>query len=263
VIETDEFKQALDFMRRVYAAGLFYPNSFTQTSQDAKDNFAAGKYGAYMDTITGLGDMTTKLYQFHPTGMLSVMTPFGANGGQGNHWMGTGFNAGAGIPSSTGSDENRLKEMLRILDYLAAPPFSIEYDFLSVGINNWDNKPGADGAKILTPTGSNELGNLANQANANLIYYYPPLSVLGNPNLAVQTQGYTHNLLKIGIQNPTLGLFSQTAVTKGGVLISLINDRVARIVDGTYPLSAVSDLISSWKSQGGAQIAKDYANQLK
>ncbi|HZR41271.1 MAG TPA: extracellular solute-binding protein [Ktedonobacteraceae bacterium] len=258
-IETDEFKQGLDFIRKVYAAGLFYPNSFTQSSQDVKDNFTAGKYGAYMDTVTGMPDQTRKLLQLHPTAKLGVMTPFGANGGQGNHWMGLGFNAACGIPSSTGSNEDRLKEMLRVLDYMAAPAFSIESNFLGFGIDGWDNTT-TNGVQALTANGRNEIPGLANQANGNLVYYQP--SITANPHLAQDQQTVTSNLLKIAIQNPTLGLSSQTAVKQNGVLASLVNDRISRIIKGTDPLSAVSDLISSWKAQGGAQIAKEYAAQL-
>lgn len=259
-IETDEFKQALDLMRRVFSAGLFYPNSTTQSGQDLKDNFSAGKYGAYMDTVTGMPDQTTKLHQVHPNAVLSIMTPFGANGGQANHWMGPGFNATCGIPSSTGNDENKLKEMLRILDYLAAPPFSTEANFGAYGIPGWDSNPGPNNTTVQTTTGQNEIGNLANQANANLIYFYPQVTT--NPNLAIENQTFTRNLLKIGVQNPTLGLYSATAIKQNSVLASLVNDRILRIIKGTDPLSAVADLVSSWKSQGGAQIAQEYAQQL-
>jgi putative aldouronate transport system substrate-binding protein len=261
LIETDEFKQALDFIHRLYAAGYFYANSFTQNGQENKDNFSAGKYGAYVDTITGAPDQTDKLLQIHKDAKLSVMTPFNADSSHtANHWMGTGFNSAAAIPTSTGSDENRLKEMLRILNYLASPPFSVEGIFLANGIDGWDNQPGSNGARAVTATGKNEIGNLANQANANLIYYYP--SVTANPNLAVELQGFTRNLLKIGIQNPTLGLYSQTATTKSAVLASLVNDRIVRIAKGTDSISAVSDLVSSWKSQGGTAIAKEYESAL-
>ena len=259
-IETDEFKQALDFMRQVYAAGFFYTNSLTQSGQEEKDNFSAGKYGAYMDTVTGMPDQTTKLLQINPKAKLAIMTPFPANGGQANHWMGSGFNAACGIPSSTGSDENKLKEMLRILDYMAAPTFSIEGDFLANGIAGWDYKLGANGAKVVTSNGTNEIPGLANQANANLIYYYP--WVTANPNLAVENQTFTRNLLKIAVQNPTLGLLSQTAIKQSSVLASLINDRMIRIIKGTDPVSMVSDLISSWRAQGGTQMAKEYAEAL-
>ncbi len=259
-IETDEFKQAMAFIRRIYAAGLFYPNSLTQSGQDNKDGFSAGKFGAYMDTITGTPDQTRKLKTIHPDAVLSVMTPFGANGGAANHWMGPGFNAAAGIPSSTGSNENRLKEMLRILDYFAAPTFSIEANFLLYGIDGWDNTPGPNGTRVPTTTGMNEIPGLANQANGAITYYYP--SVPANPHLALDNQTFTRNLLAIGVRNPVLGLYSPTAVKQSGVLQSLIDDRVVRIMKGTDPLSAVNDLISSWRAQGGTLIAKEYAAAL-
>jgi putative aldouronate transport system substrate-binding protein len=259
-IETDEFKQAIDFARRVYSAGLFHPNSFSQTSQDAKNGFDAGKFGAYMDTITGMPDRTKHLLQIHPSASLGVMTPFGANGGQATHWMGLGFNATCGIPASTGSDENRLKEMLRILDYLAAPAFSIENDFISNGISGWDYTPGPNGTKVLTTNGNNEIPGLANQANANLVYYQPSVTV--NPHLALDQQTATRNLLKNAVQDPTLGLYSATGAKQSGVLATLVTDRVTRLIKGSDPLSAISNLISDWKSQGGTQTAKEYASAM-
>jgi putative aldouronate transport system substrate-binding protein len=254
-IQTDEFKQAVSFMRQMFAAGLFYPSSLTQSGQDLKDNFSAGKYGAYMDTITGLPDQTIKLLQVHPNAQLSVLTPFPANGSQANHWMGTGYNAGAGIPSAVGGDENRVKELLRILDYIAAPYFSIEFNYLYLGVDSWDNTTNTNGLKIVTPRGQNEIGDLANIANPSFAYYTP--QVTANPQLPVQEQEFTRNLLKISVQNPTLGLFSPTQAKQGAVLQALVSDRVLRIVRGTDPLSAISSLISDWQSQGGAQIAKE------
>jgi len=75
----------------------------------------------------------------------------------------------------------------------------------------------------------------------------------------LQEQEFTRNLLKIGVKNPTLGLFSPTQAKQGAVLQSLVSDRVLRIVKGTDPLSAISNLISDWQSQGGTQISKEFA----
>jgi putative aldouronate transport system substrate-binding protein len=103
------------------------------------------------------------------------------------------------------------------------------------------------------------MGNLGNIANAPFAYYTPQVTT--NPQLPIQEQEFTRNLLKIGVQNPTLGLFSPTQAKQGAVLQSLVSDRVLRIVKGTDPLSAISNLISDWQSQGGTQIAKEFADQ--
>jgi putative aldouronate transport system substrate-binding protein len=260
LIETDEFKQGLSFLNQMYKAGLIYPNAFAQTGQDMKDGFSAGKYGAYMDTITGVPSQTINLNKVYPDAKLSVLTPFGANGATPNHWLGKGFNAAAGIPSSTGNDANKLKLVLRVLDYMAAPTFSIEANFLQLGVDGWDNAT-TNGTTTLTPAGNNEIPGLFNQANANLVFYYP--QVTSNPNLPVENQGFTANLMKIGVQDPTLGLYSPTFVKQGAVLGKLIDDRATRIVTGNAPLSSVSDLISSWKAQGGTLMAKEYAAASK
>src|SRR5207248_3358102 len=159
-----------------------------------------------------------------------------SNGGQANHWMGPGYNAGTGIPSAVGSDENRVKELLRILDYIAAPIFSIEFNYLNFGVDGWDSTREANGVVAVKPTGQNEMGNLANVAQPTFAYYTPQITT--NLQLPIQEQEFTRSLLKIGVQNPTLGLFSATQAKQGAVLQSLVSDRVLRIVKGTDPLSA-------------------------
>ena len=82
---------------------------------------------------------------------------------------------------------------MHILDYLAAPTVSAEANFLTLSIDGWDNKMGSQGVKALTPTGTNEIGNLTNIASGPLVYYYP-----SEPPLAPVAQEYTRRLLAIG-----------------------------------------------------------------
>src|SRR5947209_9781848 len=123
-----------------------------------------------------------------------------------------------GIPSSGGSNTDRVKELLHILDYLAAPTFSAEANFLTLGIDGWDNKVGSKGVKALTPTGTNEIGSLTNIVSGPVVYYYP-----SEPPLAPVAQDYTRRLLAIGVYNPVDGLVSPTAIKQQPTLDTLIN----------------------------------------
>jgi putative aldouronate transport system substrate-binding protein len=194
----------------------------------------------------------------NPNADVGVLVPFAANtGGKANYWMSRGFLGFTGIPSSVGSNTDRVKELLHILDYLAAPTFSAEANFLTLGIDGWDNKAGPKGVKALTPTGTNEIGNLTNIVSGPVVYYYP-----SEPPLAPVAQDYTRRLLAIGVYNPVDGLMSPTAMKQQPTLDTLINDRVLRIVRGIDPLTALNDLIKQWMAQGGTQIAHEYTKAL-
>jgi putative aldouronate transport system substrate-binding protein len=243
-------------MAKLYAAGFFYPNSLTQNGLQTKQSFLAGKYGSFVDGFTVLYDARNKIKTLNPIADVAVMVPFGADGKQGNYWLSRGFFGFTAISSSV-SDSGRVKELLHILDYLAAPVFSEEANFLSLGIDGWDSKVGDNGVRSLTPTGTNEIGSLVNVAFPNPVYYYP-----SEPALGPVAQAYTRQLLQIGVTDPTANLVSKTAIKQQATLDTLINDRVLRIVRGLDPLSALNNLINEWKSQGGAQIAQEYEKAL-
>lgn len=255
-IQTDEYKQAVAYMTKLYAGGVFHPNSLTQTGLQTKQSFLAGKIGAYVDGFSAWPDQRTKIKTLDSNADVEILVPFAANGGKASYWLSSGFSGFTGIPSSV-SDSGRVKELLHILDYLAAPKFSVEANFLSLGIEGWDSKVGKNGVQSLTPTGTNEIGSLVNPANGAIVYYYP-----AEPSLGPIAQEYTRRLLAIGVTNPVAGLMSPTALKQQATLDTLIGDRVLRIIKGIDPLSALNTLIAEWKSQGGTQIAQEYTKAL-
>src|SRR5258708_39312784 len=53
-IDTPEYKTYLAYMNKIWAAGLYYPDTLTQTSDQNRNNFVSGKYGGMLDTVTGI-----------------------------------------------------------------------------------------------------------------------------------------------------------------------------------------------------------------
>jgi putative aldouronate transport system substrate-binding protein len=251
-IETDEYRQGLDYVRRVYAAGLFYPDSVSQTNLQQKENFFAGKYGMYTAGFPEIVLARQRCRSVDPKADAAVLTPPAAPGRKTNVWWGTAYSGYVAIPSSV-KDPERIKELLRILDYLAASQFTYEGNFLTFGIDGQDNSP-TNGLKALNQTGLNELGDLATIMKPSDIYYVPQ-----EPSLAPQMQAWARDITAHGGPRPSLGLSSPTENKVASQLNTMIQDRVTRIMRGLDPLSALDTLISDWRKQGGDQISKEYA----
>jgi putative aldouronate transport system substrate-binding protein len=251
-IETDEYRQGLDYVRRVYAAGLFYPDSVSQTNLQQKQNFFAGKYGMYTAGFPEIVTARQRCKSINPNADPAVLTPPAASGRKTNVWWGTAYGGYVAIPSSV-KDPERVKELLRILDYLAAPQFSYEGNFLTFGIDGQDNSV-QNGLKILNQTGLNELGDLATIMKPSDIYYVPQ-----EPLLAPQMQEWARDITSHGGPRPNLGLSSSTENKLASQLNTMIQDRVTRIMRGLDSLSALDSLIADWRKQGGDQIAQEYA----
>src|SRR5260370_18982665 len=63
-IETPEFKEATSYVRDLYAAGVFHPNSTTWASAViARAQFAIGKFAVFLDPFNGWQDARRQALQ--------------------------------------------------------------------------------------------------------------------------------------------------------------------------------------------------------
>ena len=140
-IETDEFRQSIDFLRQLFADGAFHPDACGMTFAQCQGAFLGGKIGIHSEGLGNFFTPTTAgtVYQ------RSVRQPEGAccrhstvpgrrqavtRNTQGSF----GFTA---IPSSVAKTA-KVKEFLRILDYLVGAFGSEEWTFLNYGIEGVD-----------------------------------------------------------------------------------------------------------------------------
>ncbi len=255
MFQTDEFKASMLYIRKLYTAGVFHPDYFTQTLTQTTTAFTTGKVAAYVTGMAGLLTARLGAKTVDPQSNVGLLIPAGDKA---IGWLAAGHFGTVGIPSQVGSDQNRVKTLLRILDYFCAPRFSIEGDFLATGIDGWDNTKAANEVKALNATGSKEVGDLTYIENPAPIYYTPT-----EPSFALKLQGYAKQLQAIGITDPTAPLYSPTATKQQAQLNQVYNDRFIRFVKGTDPETSVGGFASDFLSNGGAQIAKEFQDQLQ
>jgi len=262
-IETDEFKQTLAYMKRLYDAGVYHPNTATGNRTDRKDFITSGKVGGVMDSIVNFtgpspnGFRDTARQLSDPKANVVPLIPPGFDGGKATVDLASGFFGFPTIPVTVGKNQDRVKELLRVVDYFAAPFGSEERVFLDNGIEGVHHTVKADGTRVKNDLGNAELGDLATLAGGLTTYY----SIL--PGDAQELQDATRDLVALGQENPVLGLYSPTDSAKGGELNQLRIDRAVSIVTGRDPLSAVDQYVKDWKSRGGDQIRKEYQDALK
>jgi putative aldouronate transport system substrate-binding protein len=259
-IETPEYKNYVQFMNKIWAAGLYYPDTLTQTSDQNRNNFVSGKYGGMIDTVTGIPNASGRravAKTFNPNADVVMLIPGSTDGSQGLHYGGPGFFASAMIPSKAGKDPERVKELLRILDYFAAPFGSEEYIFTLYGIEGVDHTK-QNGAPVLTDVGKNEIGDLNYIMQTQPVLYYPAY-----PDQGPLVQNTIKALLQNVYVNPVLTAYSATWISKQSELTTVINDGVNAIVTGRQPLSSLDTVINSWKSRGGSTVASEFAAALK
>jgi len=260
-IETDEFKALVTYMRKLYEAGIFHPDAATMSSVQAQDAYATGKVGSFWDSTQSAAGVAPgirgRAKQSNPMANTVGFIPVGADGGKATAPIDTGFFGITAIPAKVGKDRERVKELLRILDYYAAPFGSEERAFLNYGIEGVHHTV-KDGERVLTDQGKADIGELNNQTNNVPTYYYP-----GATEDAILMQNTQRDLLAIGVDDPTRGFYSPTYVTKQAELRQLRIDRLNAIIQGRESLATLDQYVKDWRSRGGDQMRKEFQDALK
>ncbi len=260
-LETEEYKQAVTFVRRLYEAGIYHPDAITMSTTQGQDALITGKVGSLWDSLQSAAGGTGirgRARDTNPAANIIGFVPPGFDGGKAGAHLGTGFFGFTAIPAKVGKDKERVKELLRVLDYYAAPFGSEERIFLQYGIAGIHHTVQPDGTRILTNAGKAEIGELNNQTNNVPAYFFPEA-----PGDAQLMQNLARDLIAIGVNDPTLGYYSPTNTTKGGELRQLRIDRLNALITGREPLTALDTYIKDWRARGGDQIRKEYQDAIK
>jgi putative aldouronate transport system substrate-binding protein len=263
-IETDEYRRAVDFARRLFADGAYHPDAPSMTGEQGRDAVKASKIGLFSDgyirfwgtnsverLIRGLSSPTAELAPLLPPDQSSDLGVLNNSSGY------FGFTA---TPAKIGQDREKVTELLRILDHLAAPFGAEEWRFIRYGFEGVHHTVSADGSFALMDRGKADIGpfqTLAYPLISEYIFFYP------GTDDARTALDVNKRMIAIGIDNPTWNLFSPTGVAKQSQLDQLIRDRWIEIVTGRQPLAAVDELARDWRSRGGDDIRKEYQEALK
>jgi putative aldouronate transport system substrate-binding protein len=258
-VETPEYRQTIEYMKQLYDAGVFHPDAASLTIQQAKDSFLAGKFAGYADGWTGVSSARENFRRLDPNNSAAViLVPPGFDGGPPAVERSQGFFGMTCIPAKIGKDAERVKELLRIVDYAMAPFGSEEYYFLSWGI------PGVhhdvqNGAPVINDRGRTEIGSLSSGiGRRNDVFYFPTA-----PDDARLMQQWDIDQLVNSIESPVYGLYSPTAIARTSELNTLNTDRMVAIITGREPLSSFDTFVIDWRTRGGDQIRKEFEQELK
>jgi len=258
--ESEEYKQSVNDMITMWKAGVMHPNSF-DPAQPFKNLFNAGTAAINaMDGYPGWAQYRSD-NSSNPKFKLGLMEVYNRDGSKLAPWhLGSGvFGTGPFTAMKKTSDKNRIKMILRVLNYLAAPFGTEEYLYRLYGQEGVDHKTNSTGDPVLTKTGqANTVIPIRYLADAPYTLYQP-----GFPKDADVQHNYQATEVPTGIMNPTVGLFSNSAATVNATADKNFNDGVNDIVQGRKPFSDLDSLISTWKSAAGDAMRKEYQDQLQ
>jgi putative aldouronate transport system substrate-binding protein len=254
--ETEAYRSAVGYMKDLMTAGL-YPSDF-QTAGDSRGNFLAGRFVVSTEAFgNGWNDMWRRGLQQNPQRHYTIVKPFSASASvKPQHFL-TGGTVAYNVLKKGSPD--RVKEILRIMDYLAAP-FGTEEDMLlTYGSRDQDYSVDADGNPSPTREGVANSQYVPWQYIAHRPYAWYQADLPGYAQAAFDVE---QQLVSVGVPDPTRGFHSATQSRKGITADQTFHDGVADILLNRRPFAEFDQLVADWRSNAGDQIRKEFEAEI-
>jgi putative aldouronate transport system substrate-binding protein len=249
--ETEHYKAATAYVRDLYAAGIFHPDSTGYNTLSARDAFQARKFAFRYDGLEMYGWRRPPV-PLSPPPNIQLVKPFGANGGPGSYWFGRPNFGYVIMPKSLSQD--RIKMLLRVLNYLAAP-FGTEEDLLlRFGVQGSEWAPDQNGNPQFTDKGRADFMPWRNIVAPAPVAFLP----ITTPEFPTLLQDWERQLAPVGIEDASVGLVSRTYAQKGATANRTLGDGLTDIVTGRRPMGDYDQLVKDWLAAVGTTAKAEY-----
>jgi putative aldouronate transport system substrate-binding protein len=257
VFETDEYKQAMLYAADLNKAGLYHPKSLEYNTLSARVDFMARKSIFRLDGLQPSPYWGgTNAVAMDPPSHITLVPPFAADGqSKPLYYFGR---PNFGMTLLKKASEARVKEMLRILNFIASPFGSQEFHLLTYGVEGKDFNFSDQGNPVMTDMGRAEIGTFGSawySLTAPAPSYYSP----ADPKAPEVYQGYEKVLAPMGVEDASIGTFSSTFASKGTILLEGVGGSAQDIIAGRRAVGEWEQIVKDWQTNGGNQIKQELA----
>jgi putative aldouronate transport system substrate-binding protein len=257
--ETEQFKAAVGYVRDLWTGGLMWPDA--PTNNDQRGAFVGKKFAVCVEGFgNSWNDFWLRGLQLQPPSHFDILLPFSADANTKVQSYITGGYISTNVMKKASPD--RVKELLRVVDYLAKP-FGTQEDLLiTYGLSPADYTIAADGNPALTADGKSRSQYVPWQYISDRPYatYYA-----GIPDYAKHVNQIETALVdpKIAVADVTLGYYSPTqAASAGKQAEQAFLDGLNSIMVARDPMSNYDQLVKDWQNAAGNKIKQEYNDAL-
>ncbi|MFF7380743.1 extracellular solute-binding protein [Streptomyces massasporeus] len=251
-VETEEYLEALEWVRKLYAAGVVHPDA-RAVQGTAADRFTAGQVLIYNDNISSWwGKMAEQAGQ-KTDFRISGMDIFGADGGDPVLWAGSP----AGIFAFVNKKASKavVEDVLAAANVTAAPYGTKEYMLTNYGVEG-THYTVKDGVPTKNDKGNQEVIN----AYVMLASPAPTIAHPDLPDIAKEQVEWQQRMGAFTKKSTFWGM----QITEPARYTNLSNDFEQLeddTVRGRKKISDVQQAVSDWKKQGGDKL-RDWYQKL-
>uniref|UniRef100_UPI0009C1222F extracellular solute-binding protein n=1 Tax=Streptomyces viridosporus TaxID=67581 RepID=UPI0009C1222F len=254
-IETEQYLEALEWTRKLYAAEVVHPDAVQgKAGGDAGNRFTAGEVLVYNQNISDWWGKTAEQRTQNPDFEMAAFDVFGPDGGDPTLWAVQPANIFTFV--SKKASKQQIEDFLALCNFCAAPYGTKEFMLTAYGVEGTDYEI-EDGLPTKTQQGVNEV-------NGAYDYTGNPAPYIAYPDLPDITRGMVEWQQRMGAFTKKSSFFGLT-VTEPNRWSNLADDFEQLeddVVRGRKKISDVQQAVSDWKSRGGDGLRDWYRKLL-
>jgi putative aldouronate transport system substrate-binding protein len=243
--ETAEYRAAIEFMAKLFKEQLVHPDIASSAGGDSKQLFRSGKIVFMQDGPGAWQGMQAEESKVNPAFNMQPVPAFGMAGKQ---------------PLVHGSDrpifftfikkglgKDRTEELLRVLNWAAAPFGTKEWEAREYGKEGTHFTRDSNGAPVATPLAQKEIafqyGFIVGRVPAIV-------SKPETPNYVSDLLTWSNAQVPFLEKDPWSGIKLEMPANYSKVLVPT-EQKITDIIRGRRPISDLDAIVTEWKSTGG------------
>ncbi|SDD48466.1 extracellular solute-binding protein [Glycomyces harbinensis] len=259
MIQTENYKTMLERLAAAWSEGVFDPVAMTANPADIVSGSAlAWDAVGGVVSITGLSQKEADL----PGATFDFFDMPGFDGSGQLVVRNVPYGRSTCVSAAAAEDEDRLTEILNVLDYLSAPFGSEEQMFIANGIEGEHHTVDEHGIPIVDTERLVEMGvqYVGVTSGDNSYRVHPNQAQWTDSFVAVMESMAQHSIVR-----PLEGLeaASQTFIAKGAQLKQQWDDFERGVITGRESVDDLQSFVDGYMSQGGTQVRDEYAQALE
>ncbi|MBW8798374.1 MAG: extracellular solute-binding protein [Streptomyces sp.] len=254
-IETDEYLEALEWTRKLFAAGVVHPDAMLgKNAPDAGPKFAAGEFLIYPNDISQWWSRTAEQATQNPDYKIWGMDVYAHDGGNPQVWA----EQPAGIFAFVNkkASESVIHDVLAVANTTAAPYGTKEYMATNYGVEG-THYTVKNGVPTKTTQGNNEVLNA-------YVMVASPAPTIAHPDFPEVAKAQVEWQQRMGSFTKKSSFFGQM-ITEPSRYTNLMDDFETLEDDITRGRKKISDMqqaVAEWKSKGGDKLRDWYQKLL-
>ncbi|MDI6520928.1 extracellular solute-binding protein [Streptomyces coelicoflavus] len=255
-IETEEYLEALEWTRKLFAAGVVHPDAKLGKSNaaDPGPKFAAGEFLIYNQDMSQWWSRTAEQATQNPEFRIWGMDLFGHDGGAPTLWAQNPASIFAFVNKK--ASEAVIRDVLAVANVTAAPYGTKEYMATNYGVEG-THYTVKDGVPTKTDQGNIDVMNA-------YVMVASPAATIAHPDFPEVAKGQVEWQQRMGAVTRKPSFYGMQ-ITEPARYTNLSNDFEQLeddIVRGRKKVADMQQAVSDWKSKGGDKLRDWYRKIL-